>query len=54
MAAKNKIEYEKCSNVVIHNGETIYLNKIIWEDGLTYDDIKEFVIKSKVSISKEN
>lgn len=43
----NVIEYEKCSNVVKYNNKKLYLNKILWQNGLSYDDIKDFIVSKK-------
>lgn len=37
--------YEIGSNVIEYNGEMLYLNKILWEYGLMYDDVKDSVVK---------
>lgn len=42
---ENTIQYELCSNVIKYNNETLYLNEILWEEGLTYEDVKDFVVK---------
>ena len=37
-------KYEICSNVIEYNGERLYSRKILWEEGLTYEDVKDFII----------
>ena len=42
---ENTIQYDVCSNIIKYNDETLYLKEILWEEGLTYEDVKDFVIK---------
>lgn len=42
---ETSFKYEICSNVIEYNGETLYLSKILWEEGLTYEDVETFIIK---------
>ena len=42
---ETSFKYEIGSNVIEHNGETLYLSKILWEEGLIYEDVETFIIK---------
>ena len=42
---KNEFSYTVGSNVILISGVTKYLSKILWEEGKTYEDVKEFICK---------
>lgn len=43
--ADTSITYDLGSNMVKYSGKVLYLTRILWEENLTYEDIKEYIDK---------